>query len=81
MKDEMNFDQKLQRMEEINSLLADGKLELEKSVTLYEEGMGLARSIEKDLAKLERRIEIVTNNPEPDSPEGLQIEDFTPDVN
>ena len=73
---EPGFEEKLRRIEEINSVLADGKADLEQSVTLYEEGMTLARSLEKDLSALERRIEIVTNNPEPDGSEGLETADF-----
>lgn len=73
---EPGFEEKLRRIEEINSVLADGKADLEQSVTLYEEGMTLARSLEKDLSALERRIEIVTNNPEPEGSEGLETADF-----
>lgn len=74
------FDEKLARIEEINRLLSEGKLELEKSVSLFEEGMALAKAMEEDLGRLERRIEIVTNDPQPGSGEALEISDFTPET-
>lgn len=78
-KTEMKFDDKLARIEEINKLLSDGKIDLESSVSLFEEGMKLSKSMEADLSKLERRIEIITNDPDPDSSEGLQAEPFVPE--
>lgn len=74
------FDAKLERIEEINRQLSEGKLDLEKSVSLFEEGMALAKALEEDLSKLERRIEIVTNDPRPGSGEALEISDFTPEA-
>lgn len=71
-----SFDSKLARIEEINAALSDGKIPLERSVELFEEGMGLARSLESDLAKLERRIEIVLSDPDPEAGEGLETADF-----
>ncbi len=74
------FDEKLARIEEINRQLSEGKLDLEKSVSLFEEGMALAKAMEEDLGRLERRIEIVTNDPRPGSGEALEISDFTPEA-
>ncbi|MDD2231931.1 MAG: exodeoxyribonuclease VII small subunit [Sphaerochaetaceae bacterium] len=75
----MSFDEKLACLEEINKQLSEGKTDLEKSVSLFEQGMKIAKEIEKDLSKLERRIEIVTSDPDADSDEGLATTDFKPE--
>ncbi|MGX8678774.1 MAG: exodeoxyribonuclease VII small subunit [Sphaerochaetaceae bacterium] len=75
----MSFDEKLACLEEINKQLSEGKTDLEKSVSLFEQGMKIAKEIEKDLSKLERRIEIVTSDPDADSDEGLATADFKPE--
>lgn len=58
-----NFEDRLKRLEEISDQLRKGSLGLEESARLFEEGIKLARGLEKDLAKLERRIEILVKEP------------------
>ena len=55
----MDFEKKLNRMEEIAEALRDSQTPLEKSIELYEEGMILSKEWEKSLEKAKRRIEIV----------------------
>ena len=55
----MDFEKKLNRMEEIAEALRDSQTPLEKSIELYEEGMILSKELEKSLEKAKRRIEIV----------------------
>jgi exodeoxyribonuclease VII small subunit len=43
--------------------LREGGIPLEEAIALFEEGMKLARSLEKDLARVERRVEVLTNEP------------------
>ena len=62
-----SFEERLKRLEELNERIADGKIPLEEAVALFEEGIGLARGLEKDLSKVERKIEILVNQPQ--SPE------------
>lgn len=69
---EMTFDEKLKRIEEINETLSSNKTDLEQAVCLFEEGMALTKELEKQLQKLERRIEIVTNDPDIEQGEGLE---------
>ena len=44
--------------------MRDGDLPLEEAVTLFEEGISLAKGLEKDIGKVERKIEMLVNQPE-----------------
>jgi exodeoxyribonuclease VII small subunit len=59
-----NFENRLKRLEQISEKIRQGDLELESSVKLFEEGIKLAKSLEKALSKIERKIEILINEPE-----------------
>ncbi len=63
----MNFEEKLNRLEEINDNMKDGEVPIEKAMKLFEEGIKLASSLEKELGKMERKVEILINKP--DTPE------------
>ena len=58
------FEERLTRLEELADKLQDGKIPLEEAISLFEEGMKIARQLEKELSKIERRIQILTNEPE-----------------
>ncbi len=64
-----NFEDRLARLEKVAEKLREGGVALEDAIALFEEGMKLARSLEKDLARVERRVEILTNEPGEDGPE------------
>ncbi len=78
MADKDKFEQKLSRMEEISKALSDPETGLQKAVDLYEEGMKLAKEVDDELSKIERRIEIVTSRPG-ESQDGVITEEFTSD--
>ncbi|MBN2533805.1 MAG: exodeoxyribonuclease VII small subunit [Spirochaetales bacterium] len=59
-----SFEERLTRLEGISEEIQDGKLPLEKAVSLFEEGISLSRGLEKELAKIERKIEILINKPD-----------------
>jgi len=59
-----SFEERLSRLEEIGEHIKHGKIPLEKSMALFEEGIKLAKSLEKELSKIERKIEILVNQPE-----------------
>ena len=59
-----SFEERLSRLEELSERLRSGDLPLEEAVSLFEEGMRLARDLEKELAKIERKVEILINEPE-----------------
>lgn len=57
-----NFEERLNRLEEINTVIKGGG-NLDDSLKLFEEGVKLAKGLEKDLLKVERKIEILVNEP------------------
>jgi exodeoxyribonuclease VII small subunit len=58
-----SFEDRLDRLEKLAEKLREGKLPLEEAVALFEEGMKLAKTLEKDLSRVERRVEILTREP------------------
>ena len=69
------FEKRLSRMEEISKALSDPATDLQKAVTLYEEGMKIASQVDEELSKIERRIEIVTSRPG-ENPDGVLTEEY-----
>lgn len=69
-----NFEDRLSRLEQLSEKLREGKIPLEEAIQLFEEGMKLAKSLEKDLSRVERRVEILTREPtEEDSDPPLSL--------
>lgn len=69
-----SFEERLERLEKLAEKLREGKIPLEEAVALFEEGMKLARSLEKDLSRVERKVEILTREPTSDEEEpGLEL--------
>lgn len=54
-----SFEQALARLESIVSQLESGELPLDKSLAIFEEGVGLARVCQKHLAEAERKVELL----------------------
>ena len=63
----MSFEDRLTRLEEINDNMKDGGIPIEKAMKLFEEGIKLASSLEKEIGKMERKVEILINKS--DTPE------------
>ena len=59
------FEERLQRLERLGEELRRGDLPIAEAMARFEEGIALARTLERDLAKIERRIEILVDEPEP----------------
>jgi len=53
------FEECLQRLEKIVQELEKGEVPLEKSLTLFEEGMHLSASCRKELEQAESKVEIL----------------------
>ena len=53
------FEECLQRLEKIVDELEKGEIQLEKSLTLFEEGMQLSASCRKELEQAEGKVEIL----------------------
>lgn len=58
-----SFEERLARLEEITEQIQGGEIPLEKAVSLFEEGIKLAKGLEKEISKIEGKIEILKNEP------------------
>lgn len=72
---ESSFEERLHELEVLAERLKDGDVPLAEAVDLFECGMKLARDLGAELAKIERRIEIMINEPELEGGEP-QLEPF-----
>lgn len=58
------FEERLSRLEELAERIKEEDLPLEEAVAVFEEGVKLAKGLEKDLDKIQGRVEILLNQPE-----------------
>ena len=56
---ERNYEEAISRLEEIAQQLEEGNLSLEASLTLFEEGIGLAKYCSEKLDAAEGRLQIL----------------------
>jgi exodeoxyribonuclease VII small subunit len=57
------FEERLQRLEELADKIRESDLPLEDAVAVFEEGIKLSKGLERDLEKIESRVEILLNQP------------------
>jgi len=57
------FDERLERLEELSDRIRDSDIGLEDALACFEEGIKLAKTLEKDLDKIEGKIQILMNQP------------------
>jgi exodeoxyribonuclease VII small subunit len=74
-----SFEERLDRLEEISAQMQKGSIPLEEAIDLFEEGIKLSKGLEKELSKIERRIEILINKP--DKPDDKPELELFPDLN
>ena len=55
------FEERLERLEELGDEIRKSDIPLDDAIRAFEEGIKLARALEKDLEKIESRIEILMN--------------------
>jgi len=60
-----NFEERLARLEQLTQLVRASQTPLADAVAGFEEGFKLAQTLEKDLEKMEKRVEILLNPPAP----------------
>ncbi len=72
------FEERLSRLENLNDKISEGNIPLDEAVALFEEGIKLAKSLEKDLSKVERKVELLVN--QPDTPEDEPNLELFPDL-
>lgn len=59
-----DFEKRLARLEELSESINNQDLPLEEALGIFEEGIKLAKNLEKDLEKLEGRVRILMNQPD-----------------
>ncbi|UTC67710.1 MULTISPECIES: exodeoxyribonuclease VII small subunit [unclassified Treponema] len=57
------FEERLERLEKISDDIRSADIPLEKALSLFEEGIKLAKGLEKDIDKMEGKIQILVNQP------------------
>jgi len=55
------FEERLERLEELGDEIRKNDTPLDEAIRAFEEGIKLARNLEKDLEKIESRVEILMN--------------------
>ena len=60
----LTFEKRLERLEALGDEIRKSDIPLDDAIKAFEEGIKLARALEKDLEKVESRIEILMNGPE-----------------
>ena len=67
------FEERLERLEELGDEIKKNDIPLDDAIKAFEEGIKLARTLEKDLEKIESRIEILMNGSEASPDEDAEL--------
>jgi exodeoxyribonuclease VII small subunit len=59
-----SFEQRLERLESLGEQIRKADIPLDEALKAFEEGIKLARTLEKELEKIDSRIEILINSAE-----------------
>ena len=71
-----NFEERLLKLEKFGETIRKPDIPLEDAIKAFEEGIKLARTLEKDLEKIESRIEVLLNAPDAKVQESPELELF-----
>jgi exodeoxyribonuclease VII small subunit len=74
-----NFEERLERLEDLGEKIRKPDIPLDEALRAFEEGIRLARTLEKDLEKVESRIEILMSNSVVPADETPELELFDRD--
>lgn len=70
------FEERLARLEGLAERIREADLPLEDAIAAFEEGVRLSKGLEKDLERMESRVEILLNQPaQPDEKPELGLFD------
>jgi len=72
-----NFEERLERLELLGEQIRKNDIPLDEALKAFEEGIKLARTLEKDLEKIDSRIELLMNNAEAQEDESPELELFS----
>jgi exodeoxyribonuclease VII small subunit len=70
------FEERLARLESLGEKIRGTDVPLDEALKAFEEGIKIAKGLEKDLEKIESRIEILMNNTEAVKEESPELELF-----
>lgn len=72
----MTFEENLAKLEALSNDIKRTDISLEDALKDFEEGIKLAKSLEKDLDKIEGKIQVLINQPvsAKESPTGMAVE-------
>ena len=59
-----SFEERLARLETLSEKIRSEECTLEEATGYFEEGVKLAKGLEKELSKVEERVEILVNEPD-----------------
>ncbi len=62
MEEKMEFEEKMQRLEDIVGKLTQGSIPLKESVALYEEGAKLLKELNEELDMAEKTVKVLTES-------------------
>jgi exodeoxyribonuclease VII small subunit len=68
-----NFEERLERLEDLGDKIRKPDIPLDEALKAFEEGIKLARTLEKDLEKVESRVELLMNNSEAPAEEDPEL--------
>lgn len=72
-----DFEAQLARLEELTNDIKRTDIPLEDALKDFEEGIKLAKGLEKALDAIEGKIQILMNEPNPENPENMpSLDDF-----
>ncbi|MCL2181809.1 MAG: exodeoxyribonuclease VII small subunit [Treponema sp.] len=71
-----NFEERLERLEKLGEKIRKTDIPLDEALAAFEEGIRLARALEKDLEKIENRIEILMNDADAGADESAELDLF-----
>ena len=72
-----NFEKNLARLEEITQQIKSEDVSLEEALSSFEEGITLAKGMEKEIDRIEGKIQILMNQPAKDSSELPELDLFS----
>ena len=58
-----NFEERLKRLEDIVEKIRSNDVPIENAISMFEEGMKISKTLEKDIEKMEGKVNILMNQP------------------
>lgn len=73
-----DFEEKLKKLEELSTQIRKNDISLEDALKSFEEGIKLAKGLEKELSSMESKIQILMNSPSTDDTPKNKTKDDSP---